>query len=953
MRGLRPAFFCLGLLVLGNADAADLREDVDADVRIVRHLRALTQVQLETKYTVNQAMAYDFFVPCLDYADQRTGLQAQQAINRDVESDTRNAVVDVYGKLDYHAAYKGRDRLRSRSLDEALRLLTTQINDRSSGKRLLYLCAATTRFERVEVDFDAAARQFGIEYAEHADNAAIFDLPLMRAAAGAQFWPSESARTMLARLAEDRARALQAKDVLRAAFLFAYAALSEPDVQGFIRLSDLATRTAPAESMALGVLLFPRMRLMLTGDAAVQLELIRHIMSRPLPGRRAAEMLPADHLDRITHRATEAYINLPSEHYTPQEYDAALRILDTADLISSEVRELEDSLARDPSGKTYNKRFLFMTYQVQDYRRIVGRQRVDFVRQLQVVENVPQDIDRLLAEKIDAAAGAMLSTMMRAYNPGYRDVWKYIKTEDLARAVVLYERTGDEAFFDLALTAVQATFLSLTDLSIRWQKVRVAARDKRQRELAAESQRSLFGFEPEMMQLLEYTTSIQVDDRPLSRAQIRDIHKRYRDAARRFNNRHSVQKELFRRMPDAQQILAPKPPRLDDILRALRPREAVIYIARVDDDYLRFLITADKTRFVHTRDNQMRVAGLIRRMIKNLVPQPDGGYAEFDSVTSKALYDLTIAPLEPDLQLIDKIVWIGPDALAGLSPEVFTDAKGRLLFDRFSVTLNASLVDLIDSRQVQGTRRDDVLTVLGVGAPQSSLEEIDCLVMGDCPVKESGRRFRGAGSDANQQLKLAPLPETVTELLSLREALDPVEATLLLGPEARVTTVQQGVGGPFDLLAFATHAVPGERLESVGLLEPALLLGHPQEGRAAFLSSSDIAALTLHGAPLVVLSACDTARAGNGSIYFDSMSGFYQAFRLAGAKGVVATQWEVASDAAQRLIPEFVKRARQGETFSEALRNAKINLRDNSPEALQHPGYWMPFAFLGDGGATF
>jgi CHAT domain-containing protein len=119
------------------------------------------------------------------------------------------------------------------------------------------------------------------------------------------------------------------------------------------------------------------------------------------------------------------------------------------------------------------------------------------------------------------------------------------------------------------------------------------------------------------------------------------------------------------------------------------------------------------------------------------------------------------------------------------------------------------------------------------------------------------------------------------------------------------------------------------------------------------MSTSEIAALRLAGNPIVVLSACDTARASNGSIYFDSLSGFYQAFRLAGASGVVATQWEVSSDAAQRLIPDFVRRVREGDNFADALHNAKARLRDDSPDALKHPGYWMPFAFLGDGGATF
>ena len=953
MTTIRIAALMLVVIAAPLVHAATLRENVDADVNVIRGLQALSEVQLTTSYPINQALAYDYFVPCLEYADHATGTTAQQLVNRDVESDTRNAVIDVYGKLDYHGAYKGRDSLRSRSLDEALTLLSSYINDSSSGKRLAYLCAATTRFERVQVDFDPAAETFESEYGEHADASPVFDLPLMRASASAEFWPSADARNRIARLAEDRARAAQQRDPLRAAFLFAYAALAEPDDREFLRLSDLSIRTSPGQRMVLEILMYSRLRLMITADAMVQLELIRQIMSRNMPSRRAAEMLPTDHLDRITRWATESYINLVPEHYTAQEYDQAVRIMEAAELIDSEVRELEDQRAFDPKSNVYTKRFLYMNYQVQDYRRFVGRQRVDLSRQLEVSQSVPRDIDRLLASTVNSAAEGMLSQLLRSYNPAYRDVWKYAKTEDLARALVLYERTGEEAFFDLALTAVQATFLNLTDLSLRWQKIRIAARNRKQQELAAEAQRSIFGFEPEMMQLLDYIKSVHVDDRPLTRAQLKEIHRQYDAAARRFNDRHNIQRQLFQQMPNAQQILTSQPPRIDEIRRLLRPREAVVYMVRVDDDYLRFLITSDNTSFVHTRDDQVRVNALISRMIANLTPQVGGGYAAFDRQTSQELYELTIAPLERDLKLIDKIVWIGPDALAGLSPEVYTDRNGRLLFDRFSVTINSSLVDLIEARSIARSRRDDVLTLLAVGAPQSSAEEIACLANGDCPAKEAGRRFRTAGSANDGTLTLAPLPETVTELLALRDALDPVNAKLLFGPDARVATVQRDLQGRLDLLAFATHGVPGERLESVGLLEPALLLGHPEAGRDAFLSTSDIATMNLQGGPLVVLSACDTARAGNGSIHFDSLSGFYQAFRLAGATGVVATQWEVASDAAQRLVPTFVELVRQGQPFSLALRNAKIKLRDGSPEALRHPGYWMPFAFLGDGGATF
>lgn len=954
MTRLHSLAVLLTLFVAGGALPATLREDVNADVALIRGLKTLSGVQLSIAYPINNALAYDFFVPCLDYADVATAKAAQAAILRDVERDTRNAVIDIYGKLDYHASYKGRDNLRERALQEALDLLGARIDDKSPGRNLGYLCALTTRFERVETEFDAAALVFADAYTSHASRDAIFDLPLMRTLTSAQFWPSDEARRRIAVLGERRAATLAGVDPLRAAFLYAYASLAHPDVREFLRLADIGIRTSPADRLALEIVVFTRMSEMIDADAAVQLAVLRDIFSRPLPTRRGAEMLPVDHLDRVTRAATENYINIPSEHYTAQEYDAALRIMEGADIIHDEVRAMERELIFDPQANAWSKRFLFQNYQTQDYRRMVGRYRVDLVRQMQVAADTPVDIDRYLADSILNSAGAMSSLLLQAYNPAYRDVWKYGKTEDLARSLALFESTHDERFFDLALFAVQSTFLNLTDLSLRWQKLRISAGSRQQEQLVTDAQRLLFGFEPEMMQLLDYIRGVQVEDRPLSRVQLNEIHRRYDDAAKPFNGRHSLLQEMQRRLPQAEQILASDPPRLQAIREAIRPREAVVYIARVDDDYLRFLITRDTTRFVHTRDSEEHVRGLVARMVDNLTPDASGRYAQFDYSTARALYDLMIAPFEPDLRLISRIVWIGPDALAGLSPEVFVDESGSLLFDRFTVSLNSSLTDFVESRDAASEQGNQTLRVMAVAAPQSSASEIACLTAGDCPLPDEGRRFRSAGTGGDGQIMLAPLPETASEVLALSRALDPVEPHLLLGPEARVGAVAKLAGqGRWDLLAFATHGVPGDRLEPVGLMEPALLLGHPEDGRASFMSTSEIAALRLRGKPIVVLSACDTARASNGSIYFDSLSGFYQAFRLAGAGGVVATQWEVSSDAAQRLIPDFIKRVRAGDAFADALHDAKAQLRDESPDALKHPGYWMPFAFLGDGSASF
>jgi CHAT domain-containing protein len=140
--------------------------------------------------------------------------------------------------------------------------------------------------------------------------------------------------------------------------------------------------------------------------------------------------------------------------------------------------------------------------------------------------------------------------------------------------------------------------------------------------------------------------------------------------------------------------------------------------------------------------------------------------------------------------------------------------------------------------------------------------------------------------------------------------------------------------------------LPGElRCQS----EPGLVLSPPSALPASrsddgLLESSEIAAFKLN-ADLVVLSACNTAES-TGRFGGDALSGLADSFFYAGARGVIASHWEVPSAETVSLMTGMFKAVKASGT-AEALRQSQLRLIAGA--GTQHPFYWAAFTLIGDG----
>jgi CHAT domain-containing protein/tetratricopeptide (TPR) repeat protein len=127
------------------------------------------------------------------------------------------------------------------------------------------------------------------------------------------------------------------------------------------------------------------------------------------------------------------------------------------------------------------------------------------------------------------------------------------------------------------------------------------------------------------------------------------------------------------------------------------------------------------------------------------------------------------------------------------------------------------------------------------------------------------------------------------------------------------------------------------------------------------LTADEVYGLHLR-ASLVVLSACRTAL---GPMTGDGVIGFTRAFLYAGARSVIATEWNVPDQTGYELMKRFYRYRRVNGDTSEALRNAQISMLtalrrgtlrvgppDSPPESQvalrENPLFWAGFVLVGE-----
>lgn len=330
-----------------------------------------------------------------------------------------------------------------------------------------------------------------------------------------------------------------------------------------------------------------------------------------------------------------------------------------------------------------------------------------------------------------------------------------------------------------------------------------------------------------------------------------------------------------------------------------------------------------------------------------------GAVSEFNLKEAHVLFQTLLGGVVPELKDVNHLIVVGSGPLASL-PFALLPVEAARSNDYTQVKWLGQQLAISHAPSMQAfySLREPQMRKL---PSQQLLAFANPTLDGEKGQPQSGQvDCRSEGPMANQTLlRLAPLPDTATEVNKVAQILGPRQSKLFLANDATEAQLYKQNLSDYRVLYFATHGLlPGELKCQT---EPGLVLTPPRvqavEARAdGLLAASEVATLKLN-ADLVVLSACNTA-GGNGRFGGDALSGLAESFFFAGARGMVVSHWQVPSAATAQLMsglfeslgPDLVGGA------SLALQKAQSRLIARSQTA--HPFFWAAFVVVGDGMQT-
>ena len=430
----------------------------------------------------------------------------------------------------------------------------------------------------------------------------------------------------------------------------------------------------------------------------------------------------------------------------------------------------------------------------------------------------------------------------------------------------------------------------------------------------------------------------------------------------------SADRTLAQRFPNYLDLARPAPVSVIDLQARLKPNEVLVAFLTTESGTFVWAVKQSGLEWHHIPVlTKAALADRVERL-RNDIDSPTG---EFDRGLARQLYAALFNPIGASIRGAERLIIVPSGPLASLPFAVLDTAapsneRPAWMSDRFTLSTlpGVSAIRLYRCLPSDGTCRtppSGVVTPLppaidyvGIGAP--ALE-------GEPLAVGRGQRLTGVltisasmsnSPDKALLLQQRRLPFADQELQQIAATFGS-RARLLRGAQATETAVrslQELRTARF--ISFATHGVTAgstSRLTEPGLiLTPPVIQSATEDG---YLAASEIAALRLN-ARLVALSACNTlvagAEAGTRRPDGVGLASLNNAFLFAGARGVLASHWQVNDEATAQLMSDVFRRLSENSQLNgaDALRQSMAALRRDP--TFQHPYFWAAFSYGGDPG---
>ncbi|MBU1627581.1 CHAT domain-containing protein, partial [bacterium] len=421
-------------------------------------------------------------------------------------------------------------------------------------------------------------------------------------------------------------------------------------------------------------------------------------------------------------------------------------------------------------------------------------------------------------------------------------------------------------------------------------------------------------------------------------------------------------KEIRGKYPIYASLHYPKPVLAENL--PLKEKEVLLEYALADDASYLFLVRKGGVqKLIKIPYGIEALEARVKRFIKPINPDH---YKEFSIKEAKWFYDTLLAESLKDIKEDENII-IVPDGILGLLPfEALVIKEGTgiddstYVGDKYNITNSQSATILALKRTLETKEAEKPLFALGNPifedndpryiAYKAGKSEPTLIAQNMSQYSYRAlatRREWGKTTEddsVGEKLIFPPLHETEGEVKAIAKLFDVTirPPDILLGINANETTMMKSQLADYRYIHLATHAdLPGK---VQGINEPFILLGQVEniEGDDGFLSLSEVLGMKLN-ADLVVLSACLT---GRGEVMEgEGVVNFARAFQHAGAKSVLVSLWELASEPAVEYMTIFYGHLKSGKSKSEALKLAKSHMKQKYP----NPYFWAVFILHGEG----
>jgi CHAT domain-containing protein len=407
-----------------------------------------------------------------------------------------------------------------------------------------------------------------------------------------------------------------------------------------------------------------------------------------------------------------------------------------------------------------------------------------------------------------------------------------------------------------------------------------------------------------------------------------------------------------------------------DIQQKLQPGEAAIAMTRFSDHQLEWKDTVRYAVFVlQYGKEQPQVVFLPNgdRVEQILVEQylSECAVATGNGQTGE-LYQAFWLKIEPCLKGVSRIWFSADGAFFKINPGAILLPSGEYVADRYEVRNVFSLKDIGKDKETRGIDNYHHKTAFLAGNP-AFLTKNEAIVATSRSVTAPTDSLQQSNLSSNLRefnetrgLTLSPLPGSELEVNDIAALLRKKgwQTTVATGTEANEELVKAQTNP--TILHLSTHGyflaniksgtagLSRRVLENNPMLRSMVFFAgaqntldkKPMGKEDGILSAYEAQNLHLEGTELVVLSACKSAlgQIQNG----EGVYGLQRALRIAGAKAVIISLWDVDDKVGREFMLFFYKKWLDGASKAEAFRAAQLAIKKKHPL----PFYWAGFVLM-------